>query len=122
MVVDKVLYRETATTQANLEEFVKVQVEFNVAPVEDRDKLVWRYVKSPVARLRNSLLGTLLLDLSSGKSLDASVTAYESKAAPANYKRPKALITTAMIKDATRKIAELGIEDSLHRRLAVQEM
>lgn len=60
----------------------------------------------------------MLVDISEGRDLDAAVTAFERIMAPANYKRPKALITKRMIEEAQKTVAELGIEDSLARRHA----
>lgn len=69
-------------------------------------------------RFRNTAIGTLVQDLSTGVDLDKAVKSFESKVAPANYKRPKALITPAMVKSAMDKINELGIEPSMQRRMA----
>jgi hypothetical protein len=70
------------------------------------------------ARMKNSVIGTLLIDLSEGKELDYAVKAFEAKVAPVNYKRPTALITKGMIDKAQEKVEELGIGDSLKRRYA----
>jgi len=88
---------------------------------EDKEVFLWENIKQPSAQLRNSAIGTLLIDLSKGEELDRAVTKFELIVAPTNYKRPKALITQGMIDKAMIRIAELGIEDSLHRRLAVLE-
>lgn len=69
--------------------------------------------------LRNTVIGTLLVDLSEGVDLTVAVKKFEDKTAPTNYKRPTALITQSMIKDAEKTVTELGIEPSLHRRYAV---
>lgn len=70
---------------------------------------------------RNSAIGTLLVDLSEGKDLVASVKSYETKVAPENYKRSSAVVTQAMIDRADARIVELGLENSLQRRHAVTE-
>ena len=80
--------------------------------------LIWKNCTSPVASIRNTAIGSLLVDLSDGRDLESAVAAYELKVAPENYKRTTALITPAMVKLAVAKIAELGIEPQLHRRLA----
>ena len=84
----------------------------------DKDIYVWSQYKAPVARIRNTAIGTLLQDLSEGRELEQAVRAYEAVVAPSNYKRPTALITPGMIKQATETIEALGIEPSLHRRFA----
>jgi len=71
-------------------------------------------------RFKNSVIGTLLHDLSSGTDLTAAVKKFESKVAPQNYKRSKALVTQKMIDNAEKKIEELGIEEALSRRFAVE--
>lgn len=74
-----------------------------------------------VARIRNTAIGTLLVDISVGFDLDECVTAYERIMAPQNYKRPKAIVTKRMIADAQAKVEELGLMDALPRRHAVLE-
>lgn len=78
-------------------------------------------VPNSVSRIRNTSIGTLLVDLSEGKDLDEAVKSFESKVAPANYKRPTALVTKAMIKQAQETIEELGLTSSLERRYATLE-
>lgn len=70
---------------------------------------------------RNSVIGTLLVDLSEGMELEVAVKSYETKVAPENYKRSSALITQAMINRAEATIVELGLENSIQRRHAVTE-
>ena len=82
------------------------------------DNLIWKNCTSPVATIRNTAIGSLLVDLSDGRDLESAVAAYEAKVAPENYKRTTGLITPAMVKLAVAKITELGIEPQLHRRLA----
>ena len=84
----------------------------------EQAKFVWRHVSSPVAALRNSVIGTLLTDLSEGIALERALSAYETKVAPTNYRRPTAAITPAMITKALGTIRELGLEPSLNRRFA----
>jgi hypothetical protein len=72
-------------------------------------------------RFKNTVIGTLLVDLSSGVDLTKAVKSFEAKVAPANYKRPTALITQSMIKKSQETVEKLGLEPSLHRRYAVTE-
>jgi len=83
-----------------------------------RKNFIWKYANEPGARIKNTAIGTLLIDISEGLNLDKAVGRFESKVAPENYKRPSALITKGMIKKAQDKITELGYLDSLKRRNA----
>lgn len=71
-----------------------------------------------VAHFRNSVIGTLAVDLADGTPLADAVTKFEAKVAPANYKRPKALVTESMVRAAMKTITALGLEPALQRRLA----
>lgn len=86
-----------------------------------KDIFCWAQDAPLIARIRNTAIGTLLVDLSEGKDLDDAVRMFESKVAPQNYKRPKALVTKAMIERARKKVEELGYGASLGRRFAVVE-
>jgi len=95
-----------------------------VPSTEGKTLFCWSVARSNqigVARLRNTSIGTLLVDLSEGKPLDAAVGTFEAMVAPANYKRPKALITQSMIDRAQKDVEELGYTDALPRRFAVTE-
>lgn len=83
-----------------------------------KNLFIWENINNPAARLRNTAIGTLLQDLSAGVDIETSVKSYETKVAPENYKRTTALITPAMVKAATKTIADLGLEPQLQRRLA----
>jgi hypothetical protein len=89
--------------------------EYQEHPIEN---FCWAHADTQGARIRNTAIGTLLTDLSTGTPLEASVKAFEVKVAPTNYKRPTALITKSMIDNAQKKVVELGIGSSLHRRYA----
>lgn len=69
-------------------------------------------------RIRNTAIGTLLVNLSEGMDVDAAVTAFEKVVAPANYKRPKAIFTKKMLEDAQKTVTELGYMNSLARWFA----
>ena len=73
------------------------------------------------SRIRNSVIGTLLVDISNGVELETAVKSFETKVAPQNYKRPTALITQGMIDKAQNTVVELGYESALQRRNAVTE-
>lgn len=70
-------------------------------------------------RIRNTVIGTLLCDISDGVDLEIAVKSFEAKVAPTNYKRSSALVTQKMIDNAEQTIVEHNMEDSLDRRYAV---
>jgi len=72
-----------------------------------------------ITRIRNHSIGVLLTDISEGMELDSAVRRYEAIVAPENYKRPKAIFTKKMVKQAQKTIEDLGLLDSLGRRFAV---
>jgi len=83
-----------------------------------KNVFAWANADSPASRFRNTVIGTLVQDLSSGVPLEAAVRSFEAKVAPANYKRPTALITPRMVEDAMKTIKELDLETALERRFA----
>jgi len=92
--------------------------------IDSNKKDNWCWVKSintSISRIRNTAIGTLLIDLSEGVDLVTAVTKFEKVVAPTNYKRPKAIFTKKMVEEAQNKIIELGYENSLGRRHAVPE-
>lgn len=102
-----------------LTQFRKMQREFLSKNAPEKKLFVWANAGSPGARFRNTVIGTLVQDLSEGKDLEFAVKSFETKVAPQNYKRTTALITPMMIRQAMATIAELGLEPALERRFAV---
>lgn len=111
------LYRG-AEFKGIVQQFQDIQKKARAIPAGLRENYCWIAASSAgaVTRIRNSAIGTLLIDLSEGKPLDDAVRAFERVVAPANYKRPTALVTPRMIDDAKARIAELGLTGSLQRR------
>ena len=72
-----------------------------------------------IARIKNSSMGTLLMDISNGVDLDTAVKSWENMVAGPNYKRPKPIYTKKMLDDAKEALSTMGYLDSLHRRYAV---
>lgn len=102
-----------------LVEFLKQKKAYTKA--ENKDLYAWEYsrkVAENVAKIRNTAIGTLLIDISNGVELDEAVKRFESVVAPQNYKRSKPIFTQRMIDDAKKTIDELGYTDSLVRRFA----
>ncbi|MET0375921.1 MAG: hypothetical protein ABW128_16905 [Rhizorhabdus sp.] len=114
----KALYRGEEH-KAALQGFSNLMLDYRKAA--DREAFVWSNLDNRNARFRNTVIGTLLVDLSEGVELDKAVRMFEAKVAPANYKRPTALITPKMIEQAVAKLDELGLEGAIHRRFATIE-
>jgi uncharacterized protein YfaP (DUF2135 family) len=106
--------------KAILTEFIKIKEQYKKVPNALRDNFCWAEAPkthAAVCRIRNTSIGTLLVDLSEGRDLDSAVTAFERVVAPANYKRPTALVTPRMIEQAQERLTELGMLGSLERRI-----
>lgn len=86
--------------------------------VIDKQMFVFQHAFSEASRFRNTVIGTLVQDLSAGVDIEGAVRSFEQKVAPTNYKRTTALITPAMVKTAMKTISDLGLESALNRRLA----
>lgn len=84
----------------------------------ERNRFAWTNAVGPASRFRNTVIGTLVQDLSEGVDVERAVASFEQKVAPTNYKRTSAVITPAMVKKAMQTIEELGLEPALERRFA----
>ena len=105
-----------------IELFLEYKNQYKEIPEEGKDIWCWeKSHKNPVSKIRNTAIGTLLIDLSEGLDLDIAVTKFEKVMAPENYKRPKAIFTKRMIEEAEKKLNELGFAESLERRFAQLE-
>lgn len=94
----------------------RAQRDFANSP--NQEAFIWRNAKAPFSMIRNTVIGTLLTDLSNDMPLEDAVKAYETKVAPQNYRRPTALVTQGMIEQALKTIRELDLEPALDRRHA----
>ena len=103
---------------ASIKKFQAVQKEYLKLNAQERELFLWTNYSNAAAHFRNSVIGTLVQDLSESDDLEKAVKSFEAKVAPANYKRPTALVTPRMVEEAMKTIKELDYEDSLSRRLA----
>jgi len=87
----------------------------------EHPNFAWKHYIDYPARIRNTAIGTLLIDIAEGTDLDTAVSKYEAVVAPANYKRTSAIVTPRMKENAIATIDSLGLRDSLPRRHAVLE-
>ncbi len=114
LIEDNSLYRG-AEFLKGLQEFLRIK---KSAPTSNLSNYCWLNYKSQVAKIRNTAMGTLLINLSEGMDLERAVRAYETIMAPSNYKRPTALITKKQIEAAQKTVEELGLTNALPRRHA----
>lgn len=119
LIAQNSLYRGTEH-EFVLSEFKKLKAEYTKIK-QDKSLFAWSKIKDitgAVSGIRSSVIGSLLVDLSEDKELEAAVGSFEAKVAPTNYKRPTALVTKAMIAKAKKTIDELGLNSALERRYA----
>lgn len=105
-----------------VDEFRKLKEKYNKLDTEEeKDLFAWKksvFAPSHVSKIRNTAIGTLLIDISNNVDLDEAVRKYEAVVAPTNYKRSKPIFTQRMLEDAKETITKLGYLDSLTRRYA----
>ena len=118
LVADNLLYKGAEWKKA-LEQFHLAKVTYDqLTSAQQKNNFVWKNINLTGAQIRNTSMGTLLIDLSQGKELEAAVKSYEDKVSGTNYKRSTALVTPAMITKAMETIREQGVEHMLQRRHA----
>lgn len=94
---------------------------------KDMDKSVWALmcndeVTAVVCRIRNTAIGTLLVNLSSGDfTVEECVAKFEHVVAPHNYKRPKPVFTKAQLERAKKALEDDGLINSIERKHATLE-
>ncbi|HET9893195.1 MAG TPA: hypothetical protein VFQ42_22145 [Mycobacterium sp.] len=111
------LYRG-AEHKAAVVQFMAAQGAFRTLGQREQSVFAWTHATGPASRFRNTVIGTLVQDLSEGMDVERAVASFEQKIAPTNYKRTTAVITPAMVKGAMKTIEELGLEPALERRFA----
>lgn len=119
LITSKSLYRgEEHLNSVNA--FIELKKQY-ITITDDKEKniFIWKNHTNHSIRFKNTVIGTLVSDLSDGKDIEIAVSAFESKVAPVNYKRSSAIITPRMVEKAMSTINSLGIEESLYRRHAV---
>ena len=120
LINDNILYRGEEYKNA-VSKMYKFKKEYDKLADSEKMAYSWRVsvgLPSSVCKIRNTAIGTLLIDLSEGVDVETAVKKYENVVAPANYKRPKAIFTQKMLEDAKNTVMELGYLDSLKRRFA----
>lgn len=104
--------------KSTVELFIKLKKEFDkISPGEDFFWLTSAKIGG-AGKIRNTVIGTLMSDLSEGVDINTAVASFESKVAPHNYKRPSAVVTKAMIQKLQKEVEDKGLEQTLYRRYA----
>lgn len=121
LIQGNLLYRGTEFLPL-IKEFQKLQSNYQLRYLEttgsQQDLFIWENAGNRAAGFRNTVIGTLIQDLSEGMPMEQAVKGFEGKVAPTNYKRPTSLITPSMVNNAMKTIKDLGLEESLERRFA----
>lgn len=99
-----------------VESFLRAKRAYEEAP--NKTVFIWTKYKEYPAKIRNTAIGTLIIDIQAGVDLEEAVSKYEKVVAPTNYKRTTAIVTESMKKQALEFINANGLRDSLPRRHA----
>ena len=121
LITQNSLYRGVENKKA-VQSFVKSKKKYDSLTPEDQLKFLWTESKKlgMSGRIKNTAIGTLLVDYTESCDIEKSVASYENKVSGTNYKRTTSLVTPAMVKQAQEKLQSLGYIDSLERRLATK--
>ncbi len=123
-LIDQGLYKGVEYKTA-LETFLQEQQAFlsTSLTLKQIENYLWvaaQRVGISVAKIRNSAIGTLLIDISKDVNLDVAVRKYEAVVAPENYRRTQTqFVSQRQINEAEATVIEEGLTDSFARRYAV---
>ena len=97
---DDVLELITTNSLYRGSQYVEAIGQFREELLNSKGKDIERYswmrsvlLPQSVSRIRNTAIGTLLVDLSEGRELNAAVKSFEDKVAPYNYQRTTAVVS-----------------------------
>lgn len=96
-----------------LEAFIKAKTEWIVS--DNKKLLEWELTetKGRSIAIRNTAIGTLLIDLSKGMDVSEAIFQYNKIVDPSKYKRVTPVFTERQRQEASNTIKALGYEDSL---------
>lgn len=107
-----------------VETFKDVKLAYESLPESQKQPYTWYATNRfgyAVARLKNSAVGSFLIDLSEGRDLEEAVTSYEQKVNGPSYMRPKPIESAVMMKKAEDSIVEKDLMSALPRRFATKD-
>ena len=105
---------------AQLTTMEKLKLEYMTIPSNQKRDL-WCKIASyklSCAKLLNTLIGTVLTDVESGKELEEVCRTYNYRVDPANYMKATSPITKTQIKEAQKFVEENNYTESFTRRYA----
>lgn len=104
--------------QSKVEEFLRIKQEYD-GVTTNKENWAWKKFQDvPFARFANELIGTTCIELAEGKDINKVCSDFNIRVDPANRLKAKAPITQSQIDAETKRIVELGYEDSFNRRFA----
>lgn len=96
--------------------------QYDKIAIELKDNWCWvTSYKLPIAKFKNSAIGTLCSDLSEGKELNEACKMWNKMVDPVNYMKVTAPITSKQIEEAKKFVEDNGYIESFDRRLATIE-
>ena len=103
-----------------VEKFVGLKSQYDLLTADDKEIFAWEHA-SASGRIRNSMIGSLLVDLSEGRSQKSAIASYEEKARAENYMHSSAPASKGQSVQARRFFEDNGYVDSLERRHATRD-
>lgn len=105
-----------------LESFKRLQELYTSIPPNLKDNFYWFHSHNfSVCRIRNTAIGSLLLDLSENTPLNIAINRFQQVMDPENYKRPTPTYSSSMVDNCRKTLETMGLLDSLDRRQAIEE-
>jgi len=104
-----------------IEQIINLYETYDTVPAEHKANWTWlkvSQISEGLAKFRNSLIGTLCVELSEGKELNEACKNWNIRIDPVNYMKAVAPITKTQIEQAKKFVQENGYEESFTRRLA----
>ncbi len=118
LIESNALYRGEEHLKA-VRAFAELKGHYLLTAPDKRENFVWAHIGSKAAMFRNTVIGTLVQDISEEMPIPKAVGRFEAKVAPHNYRRTSAPITKGMIEKALGTLRELELDGAVHRRFAV---
>ena len=120
LIEDNILYKG-AEYKHIIKKLIEVRENYSKVPEAQRYNYIWKVIQDipeEVAKVKNTAIGTLIVNLNEEMDLETAVKKYETVVAPENYKRSKPIYTKEMLERAKKTVEELGYLESLERRYA----